>query len=64
MTIKIKYWCDSGANIDSCYRDETTAKEQGFTDDEWQKLTEEEKEEVVKELALERLDWGWTEEKG
>jgi hypothetical protein len=61
MTILIKYWCDSGANIHSKYEGEITVDEQGFTDEEWQALSEDEKEEIMKESAFERLDWGWKE---
>jgi hypothetical protein len=61
MTITIEYWCDSGANIDSCYRDKTTTDELGFTDQEWRDLSEDEKEKEMRELAWERLDWGWEE---
>lgn len=33
----------------------------GYTLDEWRELSEEDKEEIVKEYALDRLDWGWKE---
>lgn len=59
MTIRIHYWLDSGANIHSCYEDETTTDELGIPDSEWREMTEEQKDEVMRELAWERSDWGW-----
>lgn len=57
--MKIKFWCDSGANIHSCRKGSFDLKEVGLTEEEWYALPDEEKEEIVKPYALERLDWGW-----
>jgi len=62
MSKTIKFWCDSGANIHSCKRGEITTDELGFSDCEWDEIPEEEKEEIMKEYALDGLDWGWVEE--
>jgi hypothetical protein len=62
MTIRIKFWCDSGANIHSCREGYITTDELGITDEEWNSYTEEEKTEMMKEVAWENLDWGWSEE--
>jgi len=62
MSIKIKWWCDSGANINSCNKGEFDIEDWGYTKEEWIPYTEEEKDEIVREAAWERLDWGFTEE--
>lgn len=62
MTIKIKWWCGSGANIHSCLRDEITTDDLGISDDDWRNYSEEVKEEIMRDIALDRLDWGFTEE--
>ena len=59
MSKKIIYWCDSGANIHSCRKDETTLEELGFTEDEWFAMTEDKRDDVMREIALDRLDWGY-----
>lgn len=58
--MKIKVWCDSGANAFSC-REEIVDTEEcfGLTDEEWNDLTEDEREDLVKDTAWERLDWGY-----
>ena len=60
--MKIKYWLDSGANVHSCRKATTTLGELGYTLAEWQAMTQDQKDEVVRELAFERSDWGYTEE--
>ena len=62
MSKKIKYWCDSGANIHSCRKGEITLEALGFTEEEWLELTDEQQELEIKEIALERFDWGFTYE--
>ena len=58
--MKIKVWCDSGANIKSS-REEIidTQEEWGISDVEWNTLSEEERHELVMEWAWERLEVGW-----
>ena len=53
--ITIKAWLDSGANIHSCREVDFDMDE-----DEWNSMTEAEKDECAKELAWDRMDWGWT----
>lgn len=55
----IEYWCDSGANCESCYRDEISIEEMGINNLEWDELTDEEKDKLMRGIALERLDWGY-----
>lgn len=56
---KFKVWLDSGANCQSQYSVEVTTEELGMTDEEWDSLTEEEKDETMKEIAFERAEWGF-----
>ena len=53
-TIKIKAWLDSGANIHSCRETEFEIDE-----GEWNRMSEEEKDGYAKEIAWDRMDWGW-----
>ena len=57
--MKVKFYCDSGANIHSC-REEVVdlVEEWGMTKEEWEALNEDEKLELAKEWAYERLDIG------
>jgi hypothetical protein len=58
----IKWWCDSGANSHSCLTDKTTVKELGYTLEEWRAMTPDQKDKVMRDVALARLDWGYSEE--
>lgn len=57
---KIKYWCDSGANHQSCRTGTITLDELGFTEDEWHELTDKQHEDIMRDIALENLDWGYS----
>ncbi len=59
MSKKVKYWCDSGANIHSRYSDEVTLDELGYTESEWAQLSGYTQAEIMKDYALARLDWGY-----
>jgi len=60
--MKIKVWCDSGANIHSCKTKIVDIQvEFGFSDEYWRNMPEDEKEEICRDIAFERLDWGWQE---
>jgi len=61
MSRKLVAYLDSGANIHSRVEYETTTEEQGYTDEEWDKLSGEEKDETMKEVAFQRAEWGWHE---
>lgn len=60
--MKIKLWCDSGANIKSS-REEIidTEEEWGVSDAEWSELSDTQRHELVMEWAWERLEVGWSE---
>lgn len=60
--MKVRFYCDSGANIHSC-RDEIfdTVEDLGLEDGEWEKMDDEAKEECVKDWMSDHLDYGWEE---
>lgn len=59
----IYYWLDSGANIHSCNRGSITLNELGLTDEEWEAMPGKDKDNLLRELAFEGSDWGWSETK-
>ena len=61
MPKKFKVWLDSGANIHSMYSVVVSLEELGYTDEEWELLSEDIKEDIMREIAFERTDWGWKE---
>jgi hypothetical protein len=64
MTKKFRVWCDSGANHASCYEQIIDLEDFDMSDAEWDSLTEKMQDEVMKEVAFERLDWGYAEIEG
>ncbi len=52
----IKAWIDSGANIHSKKEIEIEVEKE-----EWDEMSEEQREELVKENVFQYLDWGWEE---
>lgn len=58
---KLKVWCDSGANIHSRREEEFHTDDLGITEEDWAKMSEDEKAEAVRDIALDRLDWGFQE---
>ena len=61
MSKKFKVWLDSGANIHSMYSVVVSLEELWYTDEEWELLSEDIKEDIMREIAFERTDWGWKE---
>lgn len=59
MSKKIKYWCDSGANMHSCRKGTTTLDELGLTEEEWHAMSDEDRENLMQDIALDRLNWGY-----
>ena len=57
--MKIKWWCDSGANIHSCKEGAVTLEDLGFTEVEWNARTDDERESIMREIAWDTLDWGF-----
>lgn len=61
MGRKFKVFLDSGANIHSKYETKADLDDFGIESDEWDEMSEEEQQEVMREVAFERADWGWAE---
>ena len=60
--MKVKFVCDSGANIHSARTEVIDTEDYGYTDEEWLELSEEQKQEIVEEWACERLQVYFDEE--
>ena len=61
MSKVFKVWLDSGTNFQSCRTIKVSLEELGYTDEEWDDLSTVEKEEIMREVAFERADWGWAD---
>ena len=60
--MKVKFVCDSGANIHSARTEVVDTEDYGYTDEEWLELSEEQKQEIVEKWANERLQVYFDEE--
>lgn len=59
---KISWYVNSNANIHSCYRETVDLEEVGLQED-WGKMTEEEKEKVIfEDFVSNQMEWGWEED--
>lgn len=61
MTRKFEIWLDSGANIHSCKKTIVTLDDIGLSEEEWDEMDQDEKDENMRDVAFETLDWGWKE---
>ncbi|EAA4852311.1 hypothetical protein DPP06_13125 [Salmonella enterica subsp. enterica] len=61
MSKRFKVYLDSGANIHSKYEQVVELDDIGLTDEEWNEMTEKQRDEVMKEVAWERMEWGYDE---
>jgi hypothetical protein len=60
--MKVKFWCDSGANIHSCRTEEIDLlNDWNMTDEEWNSKTYEEKSQMAEDWANDSLDIGYEE---
>lgn len=59
--MKIKVWCDSGANAQSKREEVINLDDLGLTKEEWDNMFEDQKEAAIKEIALSQFDWGFEE---
>ena len=57
MTITL--WCDNNANSQSKKTWTVDLADFGVTDEEWAEMTEDEKEELLKDEVWQTFDWGW-----
>lgn len=61
MGKKFEIWLDSGANHASCNRQVLSLDDIGLSQEEWDSMDEEEKEQNMRDIAFETIDWGWKE---
>ena len=61
MERKFEIWLDSGANIHSCEKTVVTLDDLGLSENEWNEMDQDEKDENMRDVAFETLDWGWKE---
>ena len=59
--MKIELWCDSGANAFSCRKEIVDLDDWNIADEEWNSMTEEEREKVIMDWANDGLDIGYSE---
>lgn len=64
MPRKFRIWLDSGANIHSRYEQTLSLDELGLDDETWDDMTDEEKDDFMREEAFSRSDWGYSEIEG
>lgn len=62
MGKKFKVWLDSGANAHSkCEQFVDLWDDYGITDEEWERFSEEEKEEIMRDIAFSTMSWDYKE---
>lgn len=61
MTRRFKVWLNSGANIHSCNEITLNLKGLGMTEEQFNAMTEEEKDKMFLDIAFEQGEWGWEE---
>lgn len=61
MSRKFTFWLDSGANIHSRREETMTLEEMGIDDEEYDAMSEEDRESFFKDFAFAYADWGWEE---
>jgi hypothetical protein len=61
MAKRFMIWLDSGANAFSRYNISHSLEELGYSDEEWDAFTENEKDDVMRDIAFACSDWGYTE---
>jgi len=59
--MKIKFFCDSGANIHSCREQILDLEDLGISEDEWNDMSEDDKYKEAEMWANERLEIGFEE---
>ena len=60
--MKVKFVCDSGANIHSAREEVVDLEDWDISDTEWGNMTEKQKQDLVEEWAYDRLEIYWDEE--
>ncbi len=59
--MKLRIWCDSGANARSKREEIISLEDIGLTKEEWDKMDGKQRDDAVKEVAFAQLDWGYVE---
>lgn len=62
MGKKFKVWLDSGANVHSCREQIVDLEDFGVSDEEWDEMSVDDQEEFMRDVAWDRMDWGYYEE--
>jgi hypothetical protein len=60
--MKVKFVCDSGANIHSAREEIVDTEDWGVSEAEWGDMSDEQKHDLVKEWAYDRLEIYWDED--
>ncbi|MDL2284872.1 hypothetical protein LJC19_07005 [Oxalobacter sp. OttesenSCG-928-P03] len=58
---KFKVWLDSGANIHSCHEQTVSLDELNISSEEWDAMSEDAQEDIMREIAFNWSEWGWCE---
>ena len=61
MSKRFKVFLDSGANIHSKHQTTTSLEELGIEEDVWNGMTEEQRDEVMRDVAFQQAEWGYFE---
>lgn len=59
--MKVRFFCNSGANIHSTRQEVVDLEKLGISDTDWRDMSEEEKYKVAEEWAWEKLEIGFEE---
>lgn len=59
--MKIKVWLYSGANAFSEHVQELDLEDLGLSDNDWNAMSEEQKDDFIRPIAWDRMDWGYHE---
>lgn len=61
MSRRFKVWLDSGANAESCFKDMVSLNDLNISSEEWDAMTEDDRDRQMREVAWGRSDWGYSE---
>lgn len=63
MAKTIYYWMNSGANAHSCRYGEVSLDTLGVTDAEWDAMSDDDKDDLIRDCAFDMSEWGWSEDR-
>lgn len=64
MSREFRVWLDSGANAFSKREEIVSLGDIGISSEQWDAMSEDERDEVMRDIAFERSDWGYSEIEG